>query len=217
MLCILSLFCTSSVWWWAPSRPSTRLLACPPPPACPTPPPWCPARCNYGLWWGGTLVVCRGRTGPERNLDPCLLLLLFIIPTSLFSLMRAISLLKVFLTKSCLMKTLSMVSVCWSWSSCLRSWSPRISLILLSLILNNNNQWFSSSQPQLELMLSKHYLNFLHPSNEGVGGWNSTKTMHCGPPCVVITRKTFCHGSGSYYTHFCFEMLNSQEIEFWSI
>ena len=42
---------------------------------------------------------------------------------------------------------------------------------------------------------------------EGVGSGGG---MHCGPPCVVFTRETFCHGSGSYFNYFCREMpLNS--------
>ena len=33
-----------------------------------------------------------------------------------------------------------------------------------------------------------------------------TQYHHYKPPGVVITRKTFFHGSGQYWTHFCREM-----------
>ena len=57
------------------------------------------------------------------------------ILTSLLSFIKAMSLLKVFFTKSGRMNTLSMVCVSWAGSVCRRSWSPRINLIRLSLIL----------------------------------------------------------------------------------
>ena len=57
---------------------------------------------------------------------------------------------------------------------------------------------------------------FLTQKPEGIPfseGYTSFKTpLQCGPPCVVITRKTFCHRSGSYYTHFCRVILRNSMV-----
>ena len=121
-------------------------LCCPPHSACPSPPRWCSARCSSCLWRADTQAWCSHWTRSGKKTEKKLKMKkrhVFCWLTSLFILMRAMSLLNVLLTKSGLMNTWGVMIIIRKQSnSHLVNRSDLLKRLLLSSVMISNDKLY---------------------------------------------------------------------------